>query len=49
MGNDDVEEETDWDCLVNTLGIGDEVGAVETIMDTRLQKNEARQDKMLKC
>jgi len=37
--------------LVNSLGIGDtrdmdEVGAVET-MDTKLQKNGARQDKML--
>lgn len=50
--DDDEEEETDWDCLVNSLGIGDtkdidEVEAVETIMDTRLQTNGARQDKML--
>lgn len=35
--------------MVNSLGIGDtndvdEVGVVETVMDTRLHKNGARQD-----
>lgn len=49
MGDDDEEKETDWDCLVNNLGIGDtndvdEVGVVETVMDIRLHKNGARQD-----
>ncbi len=47
MGDDDDDEEKD--CLVNTSRLGDtndveEVGAVETVMDTRLQKNGARQD-----
>lgn len=46
MGDDDDEEK---DCLVNTLRIGDtnDVGAVETVMDTRLQK-KMKQDKTLK-
>lgn len=49
MVDDEEEKETDWNCLVSTLGIGDtndvdDVGAVETVMDTRLQKNE---DKIL--
>ncbi len=48
MGDDDDEEEKD--CLVNTSRLGDrnevdEVGAVESVMDTRLQKME--QDKIL--
>lgn len=46
MGDDDEEK----DCLVNTSRLGetnevDEVGAVETVMDTRLQKME--QEKIL--